>query len=59
MTPRGGEAPKAGDFVSDVKELRHRARAHIEQGPITAGDKGQQEPGRNPQPGGGQGERSR
>lgn len=40
MTPRGGEAPKAGDFVSDVKELRRR-RAHMEQGPITAGDKGQ------------------
>ena len=37
MTPRGGEAPKADDFVSDVKELRRRARAHIEQGPITAG----------------------
>jgi hypothetical protein len=46
MAPRGGEAPKAGDFVNDVKELRHRARAHIEQGPVTAGDKGQQEPGR-------------
>jgi bacterioferritin len=39
MTPRGGAAPKAGDFVSDVKELRRRARAHIEQGPITAGYK--------------------
>jgi hypothetical protein len=48
MTPRGGEAPKAGDFVSDVEEPRRRARAHIEQGPITAGGKGQQhqEPGR-------------
>jgi bacterioferritin len=26
-----------GQFVSDVKELRRRARAHIEQGPVTAG----------------------
>ena len=39
MTPRGGEAPKADHFVSDVKELRRRACAHIEQGPITAGYK--------------------
>ena len=29
----------AGDFVSDIKEIRRRARAHIEQGPITAGYK--------------------
>ena len=26
-----------GEFVSDIKEIRRRARAHIEQGPITAG----------------------
>jgi len=29
----------AGEFVSDVEEIRRRARAHIEQGPITAGYK--------------------
>jgi bacterioferritin len=33
----------AGDFVSDVKEIRRRARAHIEQGPITAGYKADRE----------------
>jgi bacterioferritin len=27
----------AGDFLSDVKELRRRARQHIEDGPVTAG----------------------
>jgi bacterioferritin len=27
----------AGSFVSDVKELRRRARSHIEQGAVTAG----------------------
>jgi hypothetical protein len=27
----------AGAFVSDVKELRRRARSHIEQGAVTAG----------------------
>lgn len=26
----------AGEFVSDIKEIRRRARAHIEQGPVTA-----------------------
>jgi len=33
----------AGDFVSDIKEIRRRARAHIEQGPITAGYKADRE----------------
>ena len=28
---------KSGSFVSDVKELRRRARAHIEQGAVTEG----------------------
>jgi bacterioferritin len=27
----------AGEFVTDVKEIRRRARAHVEQGPVTAG----------------------
>lgn len=27
----------AGEFVTDVKEIRRRARAHMEQGPVTAG----------------------
>jgi bacterioferritin len=27
----------AGEFVTDLKEIRRRARAHIEQGPVTAG----------------------
>jgi bacterioferritin len=27
----------AGEFVSDVKEIRRRARAHMQQGPVTAG----------------------
>jgi hypothetical protein len=27
----------AGEFVTDVKEMRRRARAHMEQGPVTAG----------------------
>ena len=27
----------ARSFVSDVKELRRRARSHIEQGAVTAG----------------------
>lgn len=26
----------AGHFLSDIKEIRHRARSHIEQGPVTA-----------------------
>jgi len=43
MTPRGDEAHMAGEFVSDVKEIRRRARAHIEQGPITAGYKADRE----------------
>ena len=30
---------KSGSFVSDVKELRRRARAHIEQGAVTEGYK--------------------
>jgi bacterioferritin len=29
----------AGEFVTDVKEIRRRARAHMEQGPVTAGYK--------------------
>ena len=33
----------AGDFVSDIKEIRRRARAHVEQGPITAGYKADRE----------------
>lgn len=33
----------AGDFVSDITELRRRARAHIEEGPITAGYKADRE----------------
>ncbi|HEY7041978.1 MAG TPA: ferritin-like domain-containing protein [Methylomirabilota bacterium] len=32
----------AGEFVSDVKEIRRRARAHLEQGPVTAGYKADQ-----------------
>jgi bacterioferritin len=43
MTPRGKEAHMAGEFVSDVKEIRRRSRAHIEQGPITAGYKADRE----------------
>jgi bacterioferritin len=27
----------AGEFVSDVKEIRRRARAHMQQGPVAAG----------------------
>src|SRR5439155_18239049 len=30
---------KSGSFVSDVKELRRRARAHMEQGAVTEGHK--------------------
>lgn len=33
----------AGEFVNDIKEIRRRARAHIEQGPITAGYKADRE----------------
>jgi hypothetical protein len=33
-TPRKGSGG-AGAFVSDVKELRGRARSHIEQGAVT------------------------
>lgn len=33
----------ANDFVSDIKEIRRRARAHIERGPITAGYKANRE----------------
>ena len=33
----------AGEFVSDVKEIRRRARAHMEQGPVTAGYKADRE----------------
>jgi len=36
MTPQGREGAMAGEFVSDIKEIRRRARAHVEQGPITA-----------------------
>src|SRR5258706_14168433 len=43
MKPRGGERSMAGDFVSDIKEIRRRARAHIDQGPITAGYKADRE----------------
>ena len=43
MTARGGKAPMAGEFISDMKEIRRRARAHIEQGPITAGYKADRE----------------
>src|SRR5882724_4791308 len=43
MKPRGGERSMAGDFVSDIKEIRRRARAHVEQGPITAGYKADRE----------------
>ena len=25
----------AGEFVSDIKQIRRRARAHMEQGPVT------------------------
>ena len=32
-----------GEFVSDVKEIRRRARAHMEQGPVTAGYKADRE----------------
>jgi bacterioferritin len=40
MAEKPKNAPKsisAGDFLSDVKELRRRARQHIEDGPVTAG----------------------
>jgi len=43
MTLRGGERSMAGNFVSDIKEIRRRARAHIEQGPITASYKADRE----------------
>ena len=33
----------AGEFVTDIKEIRRRARAHIERGPITAGYKADRE----------------
>jgi bacterioferritin len=39
MTARARRHPMAGEFVTDVKELRRRARAHMEQGPVTAGYK--------------------
>jgi len=29
----------AGEFVSDIMEIRRRVRAHMQEGPITAGDK--------------------
>jgi bacterioferritin len=29
--------PKAGDFVSDIQEIRRRARQHIEEGAVTQG----------------------
>jgi bacterioferritin len=40
MAKKMKNAPKsisAGDFLSDVKELRRRARQHIEDGAVTAG----------------------
>jgi bacterioferritin len=43
MTPQGREGTTAGSFVSDIKEIRRRARAHIERGPITAGYKAERE----------------
>jgi bacterioferritin len=33
----GKTSPKEGPFLSDVKELRRRAREHIEQGAVTPG----------------------
>jgi bacterioferritin len=32
-----GTAPKAGAFLTDVKELRRRARVHMERGAVTDG----------------------
>jgi bacterioferritin len=43
MTPQRGQAGTAGGFISDIKEIRRRARAHIEQGPVTAGYKADRE----------------
>ncbi|MGH7415077.1 MAG: ferritin-like domain-containing protein [Candidatus Rokuibacteriota bacterium] len=43
MTRKGREAAMGGEFVSDIKEIRRRARAHIEQGPITAGYKAERD----------------
>src|SRR5881296_2121042 len=34
---KAGNAGKIGDFVSDVAEIRRRARQHIEQGAVTEG----------------------
>jgi bacterioferritin len=36
MNPAGGSAPAATPFLSDVAELRRRAREHIEQGAVTS-----------------------
>jgi bacterioferritin len=33
----------AGEFVSDIKQIRRRARAHMEQGSVTAGYKADRE----------------
>jgi bacterioferritin len=37
MSPRGEETRMADEFVSDIKEIRRRARELMERGPITAG----------------------
>lgn len=35
-----GTAPKTGAFLTDVKELRRRARAHMKRDAVTEGDQG-------------------
>jgi bacterioferritin len=38
-----GSKPKTGQFLSDIQEIRRRARQHIEQGAVTQGYKGDRE----------------
>lgn len=38
-----GSKPRTGQFLSDIQEIRRRARQHIEQGAVTQGYKGDRE----------------
>src|SRR6266480_551373 len=43
MSPQSPQGDKRGPFVSDIEEIRRRARQHIENGAVTDGYKGDRE----------------